>query len=103
MARSLAAVSLLAALAAPAMAGVLEAKTVHFTTCTQAGVEYNCVVAKGDDGVTYNVTGAVPGLKPNQWLQGNGVVTDRASYCMQGATVDHFVPDQDQQKVSCGE
>jgi hypothetical protein len=91
-----------AALAASSSAGVLEPKTVHFSTCTLAGVEHGCVVAKGDDGATYNVTGAVPGLKANMWLQGNAAVTNRASYCMQGATIDDFVPDKDQKQTSCG-
>jgi hypothetical protein len=97
------AAAILALLAAPSLAGVLEVKTVHFSTCTLAGVEHGCVIAKGDDGVTYNVTGAVPGLKANQWLQGKAAVTNRASFCMQGSTIGNFVPDKDQKQVSCGE
>ncbi len=97
------AAAVLALLAAPTLAGLLEVKTVHFSTCTLTGVEHGCILAKGDDGVTYNVTGAVRGLKPNQWLQGKAIITDRASFCMQGSTIDNFVSDKDQKQVACGE
>lgn len=95
---------LVAALAAlPSRADMNDVKTVHFAACTMAGVEYGCVIAKGDDGVIYNVNNAAPYLKPNQWLQGTAFITDRASYCMQGKTIDNFVPDKDQKPVSCGD
>jgi hypothetical protein len=87
--------------AGSASGGVLEPKSVHFSTCTQAGVEYGCIIAKGDDGLIYNVTGAVHGLKTNAWLQGTGVISNRASYCMQGNTIDNFVPDKDQNSRTC--
>ena len=84
-----------------ASGGVLEAKSVHFSTCTQAGVEHSCIIARGDDGLIYNVTGAVRGLKANEWLHGTGVVSYRASYCMQGNTIDNFVSDKDQNNRTC--
>jgi hypothetical protein len=77
-------------------------KPVHFATCTKAGVEHGCVVARGDDGEIYNVTGAVPGLKPHDWLQGTAAVSDRVSYCMQGRTISGFKPDQNQAAANCG-
>ena len=72
-------------------------KTVHFATCTTAGVEHGCVVARGDDGALYNVGG-----KPDQWLQGTANVTDRVSYCMQGRTIANFTPDPVQKPAACG-
>lgn len=68
-------------------------KTVHFAACTAAGVEHGCIVARGDDGKLYNVTGVKPGLTAGQWLQGTARVTNRASTCMQGATIADFSPD----------
>lgn len=76
-------------------------KPVHFAVCTQAGVEHGCVVARGADGALYNVTGAVPGLKPHDWLQGTAFVSDRVSYCMQGHTITGFKPDQNQAAANC--
>jgi hypothetical protein len=76
-------------------------KSVHFAACTAAGVEHGCIVAKGEDGALYNVGGATPGLKAGQWLQGTAVVTDRASYCMQGRTISGFKPDPVQKPASC--
>jgi hypothetical protein len=87
--------------ASSASGGRLEAKSVHFSTCTQAGVEHGCIIARGDDGSIYNVTGTVQGLKANAWLQGTGVVSNRASYCMQGNTIANFVPDKDQNNKAC--
>lgn len=84
-----------------AAADPLAPKTVHFSTCTAAGVEHGCLVARGDDGALYNVTGALPGLKANQWLQGTAFVTNRASYCMQGATISDFKPDGAQKPGTC--
>jgi hypothetical protein len=79
----------------------MPSKPVHFAACAAAGVEHGCVVAKGDDGKLYNVTGAVPGLKAGQWLQGTAMMTNRASYCMQGATIDGFTPDAVQRPGMC--
>jgi hypothetical protein len=87
--------------AGAAAADLPPAKTVHFATCTSAGVEHGCVIARGDDGQLYNVSGAVPDLKPGEWLQGSANVTDRASYCMQGRTIGNFTSDRDRNPVSC--
>jgi hypothetical protein len=76
---------------------------VHFAACTATGVEPNCIVARGDDGVLYNVGGALPGLEARQWLQGTAAVTDRITYCMQGRTIGDFTPDQKQSPARCGE
>ncbi len=86
-----------------ASADPLAPKPVHFATCTASGVEHACLVARGDDGALYNVTGALPGLKANQWLQGTAAVTNRASYCMQGATISDFKPDAAQKPGVCRE
>lgn len=86
-------------LAASSQAGDPPApKTVHFATCTVAGVEHGCVVARGDDGALYNVTGTA---KPGQWLQGTARINDRVSYCMQGRTIAEFTPDAAQQHADC--
>lgn len=77
-------------------------KPVHFATCTQAGVEHGCVVARSSDGTLYNVTGAVRGLKPHDWLQGTAFISDRVSYCMQGRAITGFKPDQNQAAANCG-
>lgn len=77
-------------------------KPVHFATCTKAGVEHGCVVARGDDGALYNVTGALSGLKPHDWLQGSAFVSNRVSYCMQGNTITGFKPDPMQAAANCG-
>ena len=86
---------------APALSATAVGKPVHFSTCTLAGVEHDCIIAKGDDGATYNVTGALPSLKAKQWLQGTGTVSDRMSYCMQGNTIEAFVPDNQQTHHDC--
>jgi hypothetical protein len=80
----------------------LAPKPVHFAVCTQAGVEHGCVIARGDDGALYNVTGALPGLKPHDWLQGTASVSERVSYCMQGRTIAGFQRDQNQAAANCG-
>jgi hypothetical protein len=85
----------------PAFAGTLSVRTVHFATCTQAGVEAGCIVAKGDDGKMYNVTSATRGVKLNRWLQGTGTISDRPSRCMQGSTIDNFIPDVKQKPGEC--
>ncbi len=76
-------------------------RPVHFATCTAAGVESGCVVARGDDGALYNVTGALPGLKPGHWLQGTAKVTNRITTCMQGKTIGDFSPDVPQKPGAC--
>jgi hypothetical protein len=84
------------------LAATAVGKPVHFSTCTKAGVEQNCVIARADDGASYNVTGAVSGLKPNQWLQGTGTVSDRMSLCMQGSPIEKFTPDRKPTPSACG-
>lgn len=85
--------------AASAVAADLPAaKTVHFATCTTAGVEHGCVVARGDDGALYNVSGSA---KAGQWLQGTAAVSERVSYCMQGRTIANFTQDPVQKPGSC--
>lgn len=87
------------ALAASAQAADLPApKTVHFSTCTVAGVEHGCVVARGEDGALYNVTGIA---EPGQWLQGKANINERVSYCMQGRTIAEFTPDPVQKQIAC--
>lgn len=73
-------------------------KTVHFATCTTAGVEHGCVVARGDDGALYNVSGTA---KAGQWLQGTASTSQRISYCMQGRTIANFTPDPAQKPTRC--
>lgn len=75
---------------------------VHFSTCTQSGVEAGCVVAKADDGRTYNVTSVRPVMKAGQWLQGTGTVKNRMSLCMQGSAISNFVLDREQKPIACG-
>ena len=86
----------------PTLAAQILGKSVRFSTCTEAGVEPGCIVAKADDGTTYNVTGARRSLKANQWLQGTGIVSNRVSLCMQGSTIDRFLPDRKQKPTACG-
>lgn len=73
---------------------------VHFATCTLPGVEHGCVMAHSG-GALFNVTGAKPGLRPYQWLQGTATATDKVSYCMQGQVVENFVPDNPQELIGC--
>lgn len=83
-------------LAGPAFAsgyGDPEGMKVHFATTVVAGVEAKCLVAKADDGKTYNVTGLVPDLAAGDRLKGTATLTDEMSTCQQGAVVAHFVPD----------
>jgi len=83
-----------------AAAAPREPKKVHFAVCTAAGVEPGCVVARGDDGVLYNVGST--GVRPGQWLQGTAFVIDRMSYCMQGRTIAAFTPDPIEKPRPCG-
>jgi len=73
---------------------------VHFATCTLPGVEHGCVMAHSG-GALFNVTGAKPGIRPYQWLQGTATATNKVSYCMQGQVVEDFVPDKQQEMVGC--
>ena len=75
-----------------------DTKTVHFATCTFAGVEAGCIEARSD-GVVYNVTSAHVG--PNAWLQGTGVASSNLSYCQQGAIISDFRPDPDPKPQPC--
>ncbi len=88
-----------AALAFGAVAGATaDTKTVHFATCTFAGVEAGCVEARSDR-VVYNVTAAHVG--PNAWLQGTGVLSTNLSYCQQGGVITDFHPDPDPRPQPC--
>jgi hypothetical protein len=56
-----------------------------------AGVEPRCLLIRGEDNVTYNITGAR--VRPNigqRAIRLTGTKTKKASYCMQGIVLDNI-------------
>ncbi len=67
------------------------AQKVTVVGCPVPGVEPRCLMIRGDDNVTYNITGAR--LRPNvgqRAIRLTGTKTKKASYCMQGIVLDNI-------------
>ena len=73
-------------IASPALA-----ERVTVTGCPIDGVEVGCVVLKGDDGKSYNISSAKP--KPRigaKAIKLTGDTSDKVSTCMQGTVLDNI-------------
>ena len=67
------------------------AQTVTITGCPVPGVEPKCLLIRGTDNVTYNITGAKQ--RPNigqRAVRLTGTKTRKASYCQQGVVLDNI-------------
>ena len=59
--------------------------------CPSPGVEVNCMMIRGSDNVTYNISGAKQ--KPavgQRAIRLTGTVTKKISYCQQGIVLDNI-------------
>ena len=60
--------------------------------CPMAGVEPNCLLIRGADNVTYNITGARQRPQPGQRaVRLSGTMSRKASYCQQGFVLENIV------------
>jgi len=73
---------------------------VHFEGCVRRGVENGCLVVQSNE-TTYDVTSGAAVLKVDRYQAGTGVVTDKASFCMQGIVLDQIVLDPKQSEKVC--
>ncbi|HWP26394.1 MAG TPA: hypothetical protein VNL39_08640 [Xanthobacteraceae bacterium] len=67
------------------------AQKVTVVGCPVPGVELRCLMIRGEDNVTYNITGAR--VRPNvgqRAVRLTGTKTKKASYCMQGIVLDNI-------------
>lgn len=67
------------------------AQKVTVVGCPVPGVEPRCLMIRGEDNVTYNITGAR--VRPNvgqRAVRLTGTKTKKASYCMQGIVLDNI-------------
>jgi hypothetical protein len=61
------------------------AEKVSVQGCPTAGVEHNCLVIKGTDGATYDISGAKPRPRTGYLaISLTGEKSDRMGICMQG-------------------
>jgi hypothetical protein len=85
---TIAVVALLFASAAAASAQ----QRVTVIGCPMAGVEPNCLLIRGADNNTYNISGARQRPQPGQRaVRLSGTVSRKASYCQQGVVLDNIV------------
>ena len=60
--------------------------------CPTAGVEPNCLVIRGADNNTYNISGAKQRPQPGQRaVRLSGTTSRKASYCQQGVVLENIV------------
>ena len=60
--------------------------------CPMAGVEPNCLLIRGADNVTYNISGAKQRPQPRQRaVRLSGTMSRKASYCQQGFVLENIV------------
>jgi hypothetical protein len=60
--------------------------------CPIAGVEPNCLLIRGADNNTYNISGAKQRPQPGQRaIRLSGTTTRKASYCQQGVVLENIV------------
>ena len=60
--------------------------------CPTAGVELNCLMIRGTDNNTYNISGARQRPQPSQRaIRLSGTTTRKASYCQQGVVLENIV------------
>jgi hypothetical protein len=73
------------------MSGVLAnaQQSVTVIGCPTSGVEANCMVMRGADNKTYNISGAKPRPEIGQRaIRLTGTTTRKPSYCQQGIVLD---------------
>ena len=59
--------------------------------CPSAGVEANCMMIRGADNVTYNISGAGKNRRLGQRaIRLTGTPTRKLSYCQQGVVLDNI-------------
>ena len=64
---------------------------VSVTGCPVPGVEANCLVIRGSDNATYNISGAKPRPAIGQRaIRLTGNKTRKVSYCQQGIVLDNI-------------
>lgn len=86
---------------APALAQPKVGTTVKALACPMTGVEGGCLVIKGQDGNTYNISSAKPRPRPNYLVvRLTGRVTNKVSTCGQGAVLDSIKWSYTRQKCS---
>ena len=56
--------------------------------CPVAGVEPNCLLIRGADNNTYNISGADSGRQSASAVRLSGTKTRKVSYCQQGIMLD---------------
>ena len=60
--------------------------------CPMAGVEPNCLLVRGADNNTYNISGAKQRPQPGQRaVRLSGTTTRKTSYCQQGVVLENIV------------
>lgn len=60
--------------------------------CPTFGVEPNCLLIRGADNNTYNISGARQRLQPSQRaIRLSGTTTRKTSYCQQGIVLENIV------------
>src|SRR5258706_6767824 len=60
--------------------------------CPTAGVEPNCLLIRGADNNTYNISGAKQRPQPGQHaIRLTGTTTRKSSYCLQGVVLENIV------------
>ena len=60
--------------------------------CPTAGVELNCLVIRGADNNTYNISGARQRPQPSQRaIRLSGTTSKKTSYCQQGVVLENIV------------
>jgi hypothetical protein len=67
------------------------AQTVTVVGCPVPGVEPRCLIIRGSDNVTYNISGAR--IRPNigqRAIRLTGTKTRKVSYCQQGIVLDNI-------------
>jgi hypothetical protein len=67
------------------------AQKVTVVGCPVPGVEPRCLMIRGDDNITYNITSAR--VRPNvgqRAIRLTGTKTNKVSYCMQGIVLENI-------------
>jgi hypothetical protein len=88
--KSTTAITALALLLASGLAAHAQQR-VTVVGCPSAGIEPNCLVIRGANNITYNISGARQ--KPaigQRAIRVTGTPTRKASYCQQGVVLDNI-------------
>jgi hypothetical protein len=68
-----------------------DAGKIDVVGCPAAGIEMNCLVLRGTDGVIYDISAARPRPQAgNRAIRLSGTKAEKVSLCQQGIILDHI-------------